>query len=187
MAAKTDPAKDLERVRSELERVQAELTALDELRYPHDEWRERLHSWIDRQASEFGDRAAYLLTGPAAPFNGYAVTCDALTVPVQSGGEASLAAVDMAGLVCWLLGDEIRAKVDAIVDAATQQPCGPRSTERPAIQRSLKAELNRLEALEELAARALEDEGRAVIRRLDANPKIVLAWQDDLKTWSTEK
>ena len=86
----------------------------------------------------------------------------------------------MSGTLCWLLRDTLLERIDAIVQA-TDYPEGLPSTERPARRAELEAQLEQLEAREEVAIRALEAEGRQIPRRQEARPELVLAWQEDLE------
>ena len=178
MAAKPTPA--LPQLRAEIERVKQALVELDELSYPRDEWRARLHEWVDRQAAESERPAAHGLSAMRAPY-GRPQYIDSFSLSVlPSPGGKNFAHVNLSGLLCWLLRDTLLERIDAIVQA-TDYPEGPPSTERPARRAELETQLEQLEAREELAIRTLEADDRSVMRRQEARPELVLAWQEDLE------
>lgn len=179
MVAKT--ISTLPQLRDEIDRIKQALVELEELSYPRDEWRARLHAWVERQAAEFERQAVYELSAMRSTYVAASPRVGTFNINVlPSPGSKNFAHVDLSGTLCWLLRDTLLERIDAIVQA-TDYPEGLPSTERPARRAELEAQLEQLEAREEVAIRALEAEGRQIPRRQEARPELVLAWQEDLE------
>lgn len=170
----------LEKIRAEIERVTAELAALETAPLPREEWRARLHTWIDAQSTEYARDIAFQIGWARDP---RPAPLRVVKLPIQQGPSNLIAAAhtEGAGVLGWLLGDLLHERLDQLIDQAPDYEAGPPMAERPAQREKLEAELYRLEAREERAVRALEAPGRTERRRPEARPEFVLAWEDDLE------
>lgn len=184
--ASNDPEKDLFRLREQIDRLKSEHDRLDTDHLPPEEWRTRLHDWLKREALAFEDSVRFNLSAHRVPPTGHRPEIETFDLPVRSGVGFDVARVSAAGLLAWLLRDTLLERINSIVDEA-QYPFGLPAADRPARRSKLNEQIGQLEAQEELAARALETAGREVVRRIDAQPKFVLAWTDDLEARAAGK
>ncbi|NEV62260.1 hypothetical protein [Thiorhodococcus minor] len=177
---------DLSQIRARLEAIESELVALDDDALPPGEWKERLHAWIDRQADEFGDHAAFGLSAASVLYNGHQMDVPAFRLPVRAGIGADLAQVDLSGFAAWLLREVLHDRIERVVEA-TDYPYGLPLAERGPRRQALRAERRKLWVEEEQQCRKIEDDGREAMRRADAQPEIVLAWDDELQKMARAK
>lgn len=101
-----------------------------------------------------------------------------MTIHIPQGHTVVGAEVDLAGLLCWLHGDAIKA---ALVDEVKRAGyvAGLKLADRPARLVELRRELRELEITEEGLIEAAEEAGFEVYRRADVDPEIVLGIQPE--------
>jgi hypothetical protein len=167
--------KRLAEIRSALETAQAALARLPERPLPASEAIERASAWIDAKAAEFGASRRAEAFAQAAP--GLALE-RALAIDAEEVRPHQFAA-DTAPLVAWLLGDQLKAKLEAEISALELTDPLP-AAKRAAEQQRLETEILNLEIEEEQITRALELAGEPIERRADCNLAVILAPDDEL-------
>mgnify|MGYP001103303825 CR=1 FL=1 len=170
---------ELAKVRSDLEQARGELEGLDERPIPRSEWLARIAAAIDRREAEAKSMGAFRLSALRTP--GPRGAERLLAAPVRSGVGGDVAEADLFDVALVLLGSDALKTRLAELARGIDYDEGPPLEDRPEIKARLVAEIERLEVVEELAVRSAEDAGLDVIRRGDADPRIVLAWQDELE------
>jgi len=170
---------ELAKVRSDLEQARAELEALHEQPIPRAEWLQRVHDAIDRREAEARSMAVFRLSALRTPAPRGAERL--LAAPVRSGVGGDVAEADLFDAALVLLGgDQLKERLAALVQGVDYDEGAP-IADRPRLRADLQARIADLEINEELAVRELEATGADVIRRGDADPRIVLSWQDELE------
>lgn len=164
---------ELSDLRGRIADAQDRLAELDEAPVPRSEYLERIGGWIDGKARTFAESAEYqvsALRGPAPRFDDVLLG----SMPVRGSGGPDVAVADAAPLLCWLMGDEIKAKLAETINAAGFE-AGPPSADRPKLRRDLEAELRKLELAEERMIEEASEAGIDIPRRHDADPAVILA------------
>ncbi|NEX15783.1 MAG: hypothetical protein C1943_03860 [Halochromatium sp.] len=163
-------------LRTKIETIKSKLVDLDEAGVPPDEYLARIAQWIDKQAQSFETDLEYRFSSlrTAAP-QGDFVSAFRLRVRGSNDNE-SIAAADASGMICWLMRDEIKAKLAPLIEGVEYQD-GPASADRPRLREKLNAQLDTLELQEEALICEAEPAGIIIPRRIDARPEIILSLQ----------
>jgi hypothetical protein len=163
---------ELADLRERIAETNERLATLEDAPVPKSEYQQRVSQWIDRQAANFRPEYAVSPLRDVRPrFD--EVELGLLPVRGSNTGE-SIASADAGPLVCWLMGDAIKAKLAETI-ANADLPEGPPSAERPALRRKLEAELRELELREEALIVDAEAAGFSIPRRPDADAAVILS------------
>ena len=161
-------------LRERISATQGEIEALREAPVPKVEYVQRVSDWIDTQAAAFAVNAEFSVSPLREPFpRADHVGFGQLRVRGSDHGD-SVAEADAAGLLCWLMGDAIKAKLSEAI-AAAELPEGAPAADRPRLRRDLAAQLDRMEINEERLVVEAQAAGIEVQRRSDVRPEIVLS------------
>lgn len=161
----------IDQKRSEIEDAQAELLELQTGLLPAAEVAARISAWIDNQRDLF---AARHLMAPLIQAGQERQPCELFRLNTRS--DTHIYSADVGGLLCFLLGDEIKARLVEAAEAF-DLPDGPTSVERPALIRELELRIRDLEDEEEQLIVAAHAAGFNVARHPDASPAAILEWQ----------
>lgn len=169
----------LAEIRTEITEAQDRLADVDDSGVPKAEYTARLNAWVDDMAQTFEREAEYGVSALRLP-QPRPRDVHTLAVPVRGGGSyESIAVADAGPMLAFLFGDTLKAKLAEVIQASGYVE-GPPTADRPAMRRSLLAELDRLELAEERLIAEAQDIGLDLPRRRDARPEIVLSL--DLET-----
>jgi hypothetical protein len=89
-------------------------------------------------------------------------------------GHARGEVTDAVGLMAWLFPDQLRARLEAEIDARSDDGAALADDDREAREHELKAALLHAERLEEAIVSLMEGSGVTCVRRTDADPRAVL-------------
>ena len=146
----------LEIIRDEITAVQARLEALRHTVLPLNMALDRLQSWVDAQHQAYDPRGLTSFMHPGAAFN-FKLTADATPN-------------DMTQLVCGLCSEtvyaDLKARLEAHYAAHSDLLVMTPDAQDEAV-RAAREELRELEREEEAAIRAVEAEGKTIVRRAD--------------------
>ncbi|MBK1619983.1 hypothetical protein CKO42_16355 [Lamprobacter modestohalophilus] len=181
MSTKSAVAK-LDKTRSAILAAQEALASLPDRPLPHDEAIARAHDLVDSQARDF--QGAYRASAFVQPRITEAARNFLNVATVTSQGPQGAALT--AGLLAWLHGDAIKAKLKAEIEAMELADALPLTQREPERQR-LQAQIEALEIEEERLLRELEAAGEQVERRADASIEIILAPDAELSGEPMEK
>lgn len=161
-------------LRDQIAETQARLEHASEGYLPRDEYAGRVSAWLDSQAEAFAQRAEYQVSSLRVPGPPQAVEFGAL--PVRGGQVVggAIAEANIAPLLAWLLGDVLKAKLKALIEA-TPYKQGPPSSDRARLRSELQTQLDSLELREEALVMEAESIGLTLAPRPDCRPDIVLS------------
>lgn len=125
------------------------------------------------------DVLALVERGDAVQFPTAPVTLPLVAVAMAEGaptirGDARGEIADATGLLAWLFPDQLQVRLEAEIDARSDDDAALSDDERDARERELRARLLHAERLEEAVICQLEGAGVACPRRLDADARAVL-------------
>jgi len=169
-------ASELDRLRGEIASRQDELESVDEGAVPKVEYAARVAAWVDDLAGQFQRSAEYQVSALRLP-NPRPRDVELLRVPVRGAvGQSpeAVAEVDVGPLLAFLLGDAIKTKLAAVIEASAYIQ-GPPSGERDRMRAEIEEELTRLEIQEERLVCQAEELGVHIARRAGVRPEIVLS------------
>jgi hypothetical protein len=163
---------ELSELRERIAETNERLATLEDAPVPKSEYQQRVSQWVDEKAASFRPEYAVSPLRDVRPrFD--EVELGLLPVRGSNTGE-SVASADAGPLLCWLLGDTIKAKLaETIANADLAE--GPPSADRLRLRAELQAELRRLELAEEVLICDAEQAGFVIPRRPDADPAVILA------------
>jgi hypothetical protein len=174
--------KTLAATRQTIAELAATLDSFDDAPLPKSEWKARALSWVDTIAERFEADAFHGINAlrAAAPVPGGKTQLLADVVTSSISGTAHPVGADLAPALGWLLCDQLKTKLAEVIDARDYDE-GPPLAERPQRKAELERQLHASEIKEEQTLRKLETAtGTQHVRRADARPELVLAWDDDL-------
>ena len=154
----------VDELRDKISSAQAELAALPDQPLPAADALARLNHWITAESAKFN---------PARAFTTEGSNLNVLELQGLRLSENTVS-VDPTPMLCWLLGDTLKAKLTAAIEALPPSTGIPLK-DRPAVAQRLRDEIARLETAEERLVREAEAAGEPLERRGDARPEIVLA------------
>ncbi len=176
MATKTPQIEEVAKLREAITATREELSGLDSRLLPKADALARLNAWIDDTAQTFESGMWFqvnaLFAADARPSTslGLAVVRE----HVEDGFEAA----DFSGLLCWLFGAELRARVTAAIqDLPLVDGDAVPAEDRHRVRMELERRLRDAELREERLIRGAEAQGIILERRGDADPSVVLATQ----------
>lgn len=166
-------------LRERIESLKVEREGLQRGYLPKPECIERTHQMVDSYAGRFEAQGVeYHLSEQLRP-------CGA---PGHSGlfkyeinsvsGFDYRQTLDLGGLLCFCMGDTIKAKLAETIKAMEFDE-GPPAAERPELIKALDKQILDLERKEEALIREAEAAGIKLLRHPDANPAVVLELRED--------
>lgn len=176
VALRVDIEGEITALREQIANRQSQLAAVVAGNATKAEYLARIHGWVDDQAAEFVRSIEYSLSPLRLP-NPRPRDVQFGKLPVHGAGALSpevVAAADGAGLMCWLAGDAIKTRLEAVIEASNYVE-GPAIAAREGLRRDLQVELDALELTEERLLSQAEDVGLALARRPGARPEIILS------------
>lgn len=170
MASKSLPRRITE-LREQIKHLRTERNQLPGALLPKADAIRAAHQWVDELAAQFN--APYRAT----EFAQIGGTRKLLTISAIGKGELTKD-VELAPMLAWLMGDELKAKLASALDGLEED--GIPAADRPELMARLDADIRALEIAEEQLIRESESAGEPIQRRTDAEPELVLAPDDAL-------
>jgi hypothetical protein len=171
----TDPGERLAAVRERWATAKERRAKVAETSVPPDVAIAKAHGIVDGHAAAFPERMAPIWASALRPdFDPQRIDPEYF-FGVDLGGSIHLQKRTIAQLFATVAPDTFKALMaDAIIAAAAESD-GMAPAERVAALAELDAEIVALELEEERLVRALEDADRPVVRRIDADPALIVA------------
>ncbi|QPA29259.1 hypothetical protein IR196_13710 [Brucella anthropi] len=163
---KGNPLTAISRIRSELASLDKRLSSVELAYTPADVLKDRAFAEIDRAASK-GELSVHPSSRSSEPLR----LEDKLTISTYPSG--SLLGNGGANVLVWLLRDQMKAAVSALIDTFPQENALS-DDDREAEFRTIAAERLDLERLEEGFITQAEANGQTIPRRHDVDPRAFL-------------
>lgn len=158
-------------IRERIGTLKGEVEALENGPVSRDEAAEKIEQWVNDSAAQFdaGRIAETAATMVAMDESSFRMT--ATPTPDGLGMQGSVAPA-----LCWLMGDTVKDKLLARLDALAPEACSTKDAagRKKLLEKKRKA-LYALEVDEEREIERLESQGATTARRRDCRPEIVLA------------
>ncbi len=140
-----------------------------------EETRQRIHGLLDAERQDFDRRLAYGLSAAARP-GARIADVDLFSIRCRGERDPDAGSVvqraDLAGLFAWLMGDELKSRLDPVIDRLADG--GITEAERADRLKEIDNKARMLEVREEQVISEAESAGMTIARREDADPRVVL-------------
>lgn len=177
-AAFSGASDELASLRHQIEVLREQRARVETAPLSASETRQRIHKLLDAERQDFERRLAYGLSAAARP-GARIADVDLLTLTCRSERDPDAGVTkqraDLAGLITFLMGDELRSRLDPVIDALADG--GISSSERSERIAEIDAKIHAAETREEELIDEAERAGMQIARRADADPAVVLEVQ----------
>ncbi|MFC4625533.1 hypothetical protein ACFO1V_09945 [Daeguia caeni] len=169
-----DPRAEIQKLRSELKALDEAWLAAENAPAPVAELKSRFLTELDAIAAKGAPKVNHAARAGSPVNLAAALRIGQMPVALADGGtHFSLVGDGGASFFTWLMRDEIAAKIGAMIDAAPAEGALT-DDERDAEFSRISTRRLEIERAEEALIVAAEQEGRAIQRRRDADPRAIL-------------